>query len=332
MSALAVPVPVGPAADVIAQVNGEPITQEAFGEAAAVDAAMSALLETAPASASELLDQLVNHHLVLRAAAAAGRAPGNAGQRLAALLAAHGKTPTALDTVLQAHAVARRPFETYLGELVLVEQFAADEAARQGLTVAAYVATLQQAADIRYLADPPALPPAAELVPDTAPHTVTDTANETVTATVSEEPRGVQVGQLAPWFELPVLDRAAAATFDDFLGTPTVLSFWTTWCPYCRRQTPVMVAAAGRYPAGQVQFAGIDVGEGADAVRTYVAEHDIPYPILLDADSEAAGAYAVTGYPTTYFLDATGRVAALHIGAMSEQQLTDYLRRLLATP
>jgi peroxiredoxin len=154
----------------------------------------------------------------------------------------------------------------------------------------------------------------------------------TTVAAPMGESRGVQVGQLAPLFALPLLDGSELVALDDFLGTPTVLSFWTTWCPYCRRQTPVMVAAARRYPHNQVQFVGIDVAEGADVARSYVADHGIPYPILLDSDGEAAAAYAVEGFPTTYFLHADGRIAALHIGAMSEEQLASYLERLLAAP
>jgi thiol-disulfide isomerase/thioredoxin len=142
----------------------------------------------------------------------------------------------------------------------------------------------------------------------------------------------VGVGQLAPSFALSTLaGPQKEMTFDDLLGVPTVLSFWTTWCPYCLQQTPVMVAGAARTAGQNVQFIGIDVKEQAGVVADYAAQHAIPYPILLDTDGSTAAAYAVTGYPTTYFLDAAGRIVALQIGAMSEAQLAEHLDQLLVS-
>ena len=108
-----------------------------------------------------------------------------------------------------------------------------------------------------------------------------------------------------------------------------MLSFWTTWCPYCLRQTPILVAGAERYASSDVQFVGIDVSEKAEAVANYVAQHAIPYPVLLDVDSQAANAYGVDGYPTTYFLDADGRIVVHQIGAMSDEQLTTFVEQLV---
>jgi cytochrome c biogenesis protein CcmG/thiol:disulfide interchange protein DsbE len=139
--------------------------------------------------------------------------------------------------------------------------------------------------------------------------------------------RGIAAGQLAPDFALDTLGEDGQTTFDDLLGKPLVLSFWTTWCPYCLRQTPVLVAAANGY-AGDIRFVGIDVAEDAGVVAAYAAEHAIPYPVLLDRASQAAAAYAVNGFPTTYFLDASGHIIAHHIGSLSEAELKQYVEQL----
>jgi thiol-disulfide isomerase/thioredoxin len=151
------------------------------------------------------------------------------------------------------------------------------------------------------------------------------------------EERGVLVGQLAPLFSLDPLAGSSQrgsggpVTIEDLEGTPTVLSFWTTWCPYCLRQTPILVAGAQRYAEGSLRFVGIDVGENQDVVAGYADQHAIPYLVLLDQQSQAAGDYAVSGYPTTYFLDADGRIVAHHIGALTEEQLNQYVEQLLVT-
>ena len=318
----------------VALIDNSLILRSEFDLVRSVDQAMSSLLGIEPANPDQLLQQMVNHRLVMREAARAGVAASDVKARLADLLAANGKTQSDLDEILRTYAVDPQQFEAYLAELVLVDQFAHQAAADKGMTVEGYVAQLQNAARI-HLGDPLT---ATEVL--TAPVTATNVAaptaapafTPTFTPTVlADEKRGIVVGQLAPLFELQALDASdRKMSFDDLLGKPTVLSFWTTWCPYCLRQTPVLVAGAEHYAASDVQFVGVDVSEKADAVAAYVEQHAIPYPVLLDTEGQAAGAYGVDGYPTTYFLDAGGRIVAHQIGAMSDEQLATFVEQLLS--
>ncbi len=117
-------------------------------------------------------------------------------------------------------------------------------------------------------------------------------------------------------------------TLQDFSGRPTVLSFWTTWCPYCLRQTPVMVEAHRRWQAFGVEFVGINVRETSDLVEKYMAQHEIAYPILLDADGAVVADYAIQGFFTTYFLNANYRIVARHVGVLISERLETYLQTL----
>ncbi len=141
---------------------------------------------------------------------------------------------------------------------------------------------------------------------------------------------GLAPGNLAPTFTLPLLSSAQpAANLADWRGQPVVLSFWSTWCPYCRKQTPVLVDGAKSATAA-IQFIGINVKEAATTVEPYVAEAQIPYPVLLDSAGVVAAHYLVRGYPTTYFLDGNGYVVAKHVGALDGAQLASYLSQLAA--
>jgi len=147
-------------------------------------------------------------------------------------------------------------------------------------------------------------------------------------AAATPVPFGLAPGNRAPIFSLPSLDaEESVQTLSDWHGSPVVLSFWTTWCPYCRKQTPVLVAANQLTTTDHIQFIGINVNESVTAVESYIQTENISYPILLDADGEVANNYAVRGYPTTYFLDADGHIVDKHVGALSETQLSQYLAR-----
>jgi thiol-disulfide isomerase/thioredoxin len=224
---------------------------------------------------------------------------------------------------------------------VIVQQFAQEQAAAQQIDAGAYIQRLQQDARISFgpaagalLAAPTLAQPVAaadtatETEPAIAPAT-TETATETAAAAPLAEQRGVEVGMLAPEFVLATMaDDAPSLALSDLRGRPTVLSFWTTWCPYCLRQTPVMVEAYARAAAAGIQFVGIDVQEDRNTVAPYLAQHQIEYPILLDEQGATAAQYAVQGYPTTYFLDSNSRVVARNIGALTGEQLDTYLQML----
>jgi peroxiredoxin len=89
-----------------------------------------------------------------------------------------------------------------------------------------------------------------------------------------------------------------------------------------------MVDAHRRWESLGVQFVGINVRENSDPVDTYVTQHGITYPILLDVDGAVAAEYAIQGFPTTYFLDANLRIVARQVGALTSEQLDAYLRAL----
>jgi peroxiredoxin len=161
--------------------------------------------------------------------------------------------------------------------------------------------------------------------------TATTVAVLTTTAALSLPPIGLAPGNRAPAFTLSLLSDGRAVNLEAWQGKPIVLSFWTTWCPYCRKQTPMLVAAANEAAATDIQFLGVNVNETDTPVAAYVTEQQIPYPILLDSDSAVARQYNVRGYPTTYFIDAAGQIVAKHVGTLDESHLADYLARLRST-
>jgi len=337
-----------PAADVVAQVNGQIIDREVLQAMQASDRAMIELLGGTSPSGNDVLDRLVNGELVWQAAQVAGFAldQDRIDQQLQDFLAAKGKSMAELEPALAANAVSVDDFKTYFRRLVLIDQFSQAQAQTHGVTVSEYLRQLQQEARISFgpaaeeaLAQsvnaPQAMPSKEQATPtqvagSDSPESSTEVVAETPTTAPADVPRGTGTGQYAPLFDLPVLNYPAAdfLTLGDLAGKPTLLSFWTTWCPYCRAQTPVLVDAQARY-GESVQFVGINVKENQQTVQNYVNSNDMRYPIALDFDGRVAGRYGVAGFPTTYFLDAEGRIVARHVGQLSSEKAEDYLQQLL---
>jgi peroxiredoxin len=97
---------------------------------------------------------------------------------------------------------------------------------------------------------------------------------------------------------------------DDLLANNKVvlLNFWATWCPYCQREIPELMALQDRYRSAGFSVVGIDIGESAAKVKAYADNKQINYPLLLDRDNSVAGAYEVVGVPTSYLIRSDGKI------------------------
>jgi len=326
--------------DIVAVVGGVALSRQELEALLAIDHVMAGLTGQPPASPASVLEQWINTEVVLQRSGVP-LDPGMTAARLDAILAQYGQPHSTLMRELAAAQVPDAVFDAYFARLVAADAHLRAQTAATGLSAAALVKAWQRETQISFgpvanailvASAAPTPLPMSELAATqtvTAEPTVEPT---TVAATVAtpdlSAPRGVEIGQLAPDFTLPTVeDSELQYSLRNLLGNPTVLIFWTTWCPYCLRQTPVLVAAHREW-GEEIQFVGVNVAEDAAAVTPYLAEHAIEYPVLLDRDGATAGAYAVQGYPTTYFLDNSARIVARHVGALTEEQLNSYLQTL----
>lgn len=303
-----------PHEDVVAWVDGTPLPAATLAERMAADRALSALFGITTTDEDAALDRFINETLVLRAAEAAGFYVSSeiVTDELAALLAAHNQSHTALETALLAEGVTLDAFSDYFARLITARDFAAAQASG----TEEYIRLLRRSADIRLS------PAGAVALPTLAPLTLEPTATP-------DASRGTAVGQVAPNLSLPLLggNPSEALTLDVLRGRPVVLVFWVTWCGHCRAQTPLLIDAHQQHP--EVAFVGVNLREPPNTVQAYVAEQGIPYTILLDADGSATQQFQVSGLPTTYFIDAEGRIAARHSGQLTAESLASYMALLL---
>jgi thiol-disulfide isomerase/thioredoxin len=92
------------------------------------------------------------------------------------------------------------------------------------------------------------------------------------------ENSSLQVGGAAPDFELISLD-GETVRLSQFKGQSVLISIGATWCPDCRKETPLLEEAYKKHPELVVLL--IDSQEGADVVQNFANEFGITHPVLL---------------------------------------------------
>ena len=141
-------------------------------------------------------------------------------------------------------------------------------------------------------------------------------------------------GDTAPAFTLKTL-AGDSVSLSDFKGHPVVINFWATWCPPCRDEMPVMVAAYRAHKdSGLIILAvnGRDQETSTRAVRRFVAEFQVSFPVLLDEHGNVRKRYRLRGLPTSVFIGADGLVRSLIIGPFTPEAFEAHLSEILSPP
>jgi len=142
------------------------------------------------------------------------------------------------------------------------------------------------------------------------------------------------VGDTAPAFTLKGLD-GDSVSLSDFRGHPIVINFWASWCPPCRDEMPVMVEAYRAHKdSGLIILAvnGRDQETSMRAIRRFVAEFQMSFPVLLDEHGSVRKRYRLRGLPTSVFIGADGLVRGLIIGPFTPAAFASHLTEILSPP
>jgi peroxiredoxin len=156
---------------------------------------------------------------------------------------------------------------------------------------------------------------------------VTTAQAAVASAPASAAKRGTEVGNLAPEFQLARMD-GSTLSLGDLRGQPSVLVFWAAWCPFCKEEAPHVNKLSAEYEARGVRVFGIDVHDSQARTEWGVRDFGIRYPVVRDADGNAARNYNVEGIPTVIFLDRKGVVR--YVGNRVANDYSERLDALLA--
>jgi peroxiredoxin len=103
--------------------------------------------------------------------------------------------------------------------------------------------------------------------------------------------------------------------FSEFKGKVVLLNFWTTWCPPCRVEMPAMERLYQAYRDDGLVVVAVSMDRSpADKVKAFVEELGLNFPVLHDRDERVARLYSVPGVPTSYIVDARGRIMYRALG------------------
>ncbi|MHB1567030.1 MAG: TlpA family protein disulfide reductase [Acidiferrobacter sp.] len=150
-------------------------------------------------------------------------------------------------------------------------------------------------------------------------------------ATHAPPPRSLHHAAPRVQFALPNL-AGVTRHLDHWPAHVYLINFWAPWCPPCRAEIPLLRAAARRYKTRGLVIIGIALDHAA-AVRRFVHDHHIDYPVLLGGNQ---GLYMLGEFgdlqgaiPFSLLVTRHGRILTGRLGAFTPGGLTRDIRTAL---
>lgn len=129
--------------------------------------------------------------------------------------------------------------------------------------------------------------------------------------------------------ELPVVEEDVMWKSDNYNGKPVLVVFMGSWCPWCKKTMPAVVALKEKY-GDQVEIVGAFMDATPGPVRDAAKEHGFTVKALYNAGEMAEG-LGVQGLPHTMLFDQKHQVVKVWEGYRPdmEEQVTLELDKLV---
>lgn len=135
--------------------------------------------------------------------------------------------------------------------------------------------------------------------------------------------------RMAPPFSLTDISGNRVSS-SQFLGKPTVINFFATWCPPCREEIPGFVEIYDKYRSRGFELVGISFDtDTKEDLPAFMMQNRIGYRVLL-GDVATAQAYGgVSTIPTTFFVGKDGRIRNVVVGYIDKDTFDREVQKLL---
>ncbi len=142
---------------------------------------------------------------------------------------------------------------------------------------------------------------------------------------------GEVAGAVAPEFDLPVLDaNGKTLKLSDLKGKAVVLNFWATYCVPCKSEMPWLAGLQKQYGAQGLQILGVmKDGDREKIASEFTKKMGVNYPILVGTEKVEDVYGGISGLPTTFFIDRSGKVVARRLGQLNENQAVEDIKKSL---
>ncbi|NIW37901.1 MAG: redoxin domain-containing protein [Gemmatimonadetes bacterium] len=117
-----------------------------------------------------------------------------------------------------------------------------------------------------------------------------------------------------PDFAYPSLD-GDTARLSSQRGRVVLVNVWATWCPPCREEMPSIQRLYDAYRDSGFTVLAVSIDVDTAAVRPFVKELGLTFPILFDPAGSIIKLYGTVGVPESFVGDKEATLVLRRVGA-----------------
>ncbi|MGV3459314.1 MAG: redoxin domain-containing protein [Flavobacterium sp.] len=136
-------------------------------------------------------------------------------------------------------------------------------------------------------------------------------------------------GKQAAGFSAPNPD-GKTVSLKESLGKVTIIDFWASWCPPCRKENPAVVAMYKELHPKGLNIIGVSLDDNKDSWKKAIAADGLTWTHVSNLkkwNDPIAKLYGVESVPATFVLDAEGNIVARDLrGAELKAKVKELLK------
>ena|SRR5687768_11244892 len=127
------------------------------------------------------------------------------------------------------------------------------------------------------------------------------------------------VGDVAPPLALPD-GGGQQVDLSKLRGSVVYVDFWASWCGPCKRSFPWMNEMSRKYAAKGLHIVAINVDKKRDDADRFLKASPAEFTVVYDAAGGTPAAWQVKSMPSSYLVDASGRIAWVENGFKDDRK------------
>ncbi len=113
-------------------------------------------------------------------------------------------------------------------------------------------------------------------------------------------------------------------------GKVVLIDFWASWCAPCKASFPAMERLYQEYKERGFEIIAVSVDDSSSAYSRFAKSSGATFLILRDLGKKLVATCAIEAMPTSFMLDKSGRVRAVHQGYSGKKTDEQYRKEILA--
>ena len=126
----------------------------------------------------------------------------------------------------------------------------------------------------------------------------------------------IEPGARAPDYNVETLDTHDTVALSSYKGQVVLLNIWATWCGPCEAEMPSIERLYEELGSKGLKVVAVSIDQSAPgAVRKWLDDRHLTFPVLQDRSGRIQQTYQTTGVPESFVIDRSGVIVKKLIGA-----------------